>query len=326
MSRSPRVSVVLPVYNGGAYLRGAIDSVLGQTFRDLEVIAVDDGSTDGSSALLDAVDDPRMRVLHQANQGLPAALNRGIALSRGEYVARQDHDDISHSERVAAQVAYLDTHPDCALLGTRADIYHGDRLTGRVHMHPLGDPALRFELLFDNPFVHSSVMIRRCVLDALGGYATDLRRQPPEDYELWSRIARGHRVANLAASLVQYREVPGSFSRARDPFPRLAFLSAENLTACLGPGVHAADVSDLVALMHQHFDAVSPSPSLIRMMAIVRDAAARIDPHRVDAELTAHVDARLALLKRRYLMRGRFVRTLRTAWKTLRHQLRALAE
>ncbi len=131
------------------------------------------------------------------------------------------------------QVEFLDAHPDHALVGTRAEIWVGDKPTGRFHDHPTEDAELRFALLFNNYFVHSSVMMRKAALDEVGVYTTDRSRQPPEDYELWSRIARRFRVANLPERLTIYREVPTSMSReGADPFKeKLILISAENLAA-----------------------------------------------------------------------------------------------
>jgi glycosyltransferase involved in cell wall biosynthesis len=233
---TPLVSVLMPVYNGAADLRRALDTVLGQTFRDFEVIAINDGSKDESAALLDAVDDPRVRVIHQDNMGLAATLNRGLAMARGGLIARQDQDDLSHPERFAKQVAYLNAHPDCILLGTAAEIWVGDEPTERSHDHPTEHALLAFDLLFNNPFVHSSVMMRRDSVLGIGGYTTDKSRQPPEDYELWSRLARKGRVANLPERLLVHREVPQSMSRTGpNPFlDRLVSLSAENLAFANG--------------------------------------------------------------------------------------------
>ena len=207
--------------NGGYDLPQALESILTQSFTDFELIAIDDGSTDETGAYLDSIPDRRVRVIHQESAGLAASLNRGIELARGHYIARQDHDDLADPSRMAKQVAFLRAHPEYALIGTCAEIWAGDTPSGRFHDHPTEDQILRFDLLFNNPFVHSSVMIRKSALDRVGVYTTDPARQPPEDYELWSRIARHYRVANLAERLTVYREVPTSMSRdGPDPFSR----------------------------------------------------------------------------------------------------------
>src|SRR5437016_5309467 len=116
MNPSPLISVVLSVRNGARDLLRAIDCILAQTFADFEFIAINNGSTDETPAILDAVTDPRMRVIHQHDMGLAAALNRGVALARGRYVARQDHDDWSAPTRFEKQVAFMEANPACALI------------------------------------------------------------------------------------------------------------------------------------------------------------------------------------------------------------------
>src|ERR1700688_3986350 len=115
MKTPPQVSVFLSVRNGATDLPKAVDTILSQTFSDFELIAINNGSTDGTAAVLDNLRDPRLRVVHQDDMGLAAALNRGIALARGEYVARQDHDDWAMPTRLEKQVAFLEAHPNHAL-------------------------------------------------------------------------------------------------------------------------------------------------------------------------------------------------------------------
>jgi glycosyltransferase involved in cell wall biosynthesis len=273
------VSVILPVRNGAADLPKAIDTILAQTFTDFELIVVNDGSTDGTAAVLDAIRDPRVRVVHQENAGLARALNCGISLARGRYIARQDHDDWAKPTRLEKQVTFMEANPDCALLGTCAEIWVGDEPTQRVHDFPAEDAALRFELLFHNPFVHSSVMMRRSALDAVGGYSTDRARQPPEDYELWSRLARRYKVANLPERLTIYREVPASASRTGvNPFQeRVVLISAENLAAAVSATELAANHRDIPALIHRAYHRVSPHPDIDAMCRVIERAGAGIE-------------------------------------------------
>ncbi|MBS1227021.1 MAG: glycosyl transferase [Proteobacteria bacterium] len=273
----PSISVILPVYNGAEDVAKSIQTVLTQTFSDFELIVIDDGSKDNSSEVLGEINDPRLRLYRQENIGLAATLNRGIGLARGRYIARQDQDDLSMPTRFAEQFEYMEAHPDCALLGTRAEIWVGDKRSDRNHDHPTVNAALRFELLFNNPFVHSSVMLRKDALDAVGGYSTDKTRQPPEDYELWSRLARGYEVANLSERLLAYREVPASMSRTGpNPFvEKLVLLCAENLAHCVGDGVPTRDMKDIAALTHGALHLLSPSPNLKRMAAIISQAGLR---------------------------------------------------
>jgi glycosyltransferase involved in cell wall biosynthesis len=234
---APLVSVILPVYNGGPYLEEAIQCILTQTYKNVELIIINDGSTDNSVQIIDKFsNDARIRVFNQTNQGLAATLNRGIGLSKGAYIARQDQDDISDPARLEKQVSFMETHPDYGMVGTWASIMVNNTLTTRSHKHPSEPGILTLDLLFDNPFVHSSMMIRKTAFDEVGGYSTDKSRQPPEDYELWSRIVRKYKVANIPEILVVYREVEKSMSRTGpNPFlDHVNQISQENLSWIAG--------------------------------------------------------------------------------------------
>lgn len=229
---SPRVSIILPVYNGAPFLGKSIDSILRQDFSNFELIIINDGSRDDSGAIIESYMDNRIRYLVQDNRGLPATLNRGLELAKGDIIIRQDQDDISLPSRIGLQVQRLDEDNTLGIVGCWADIIDSEGLPdGRVHRHPSELAALRLEILFNTPFVHSAVAIRKRTLMALGGYSTDLQRQPPEDFELWSRLLRIANATNIPEVLVRYREVPGSMSRVmkRDFIERMVRISAENL-------------------------------------------------------------------------------------------------
>ncbi|WP_315831425.1 glycosyltransferase family 2 protein [Bradyrhizobium prioriisuperbiae] len=315
MSPVPDVSVVLSVRNGGADLPKAVATILEQTFANFELIAIDNGSVDQTAQFLDDITDPRLRVYHQADAGLASALNRGISLARGRYVARQDHDDWADRTRLEKQVRFLDRHPEHGLVGTRAEIWIGDHPTGRFHDHPSENGVLRFELLFNNPFVHSSVMMRRTALDQVGVYTTDPARQPPEDYELWSRIARRFRVANLPERLTIYREVPTSMSRAgAHPFrARVIRISAENLAIATGRSAPEQVHVDVATLMQGVPEELSQAADIGQMCEVVTEAASKVFEGqfaREDAEL---VEMRLELLRRRFRFRSPAYRVARAA-------------
>lgn len=326
MKATPVVSVVLSVRNGGRDLPQAIDTILNQTFADFELIAIDNGSADETGPYLDSIADPRVRVFHQADAGLAAALNRGISLARGRYIARQDHDDLADPSRIAKQVAFLESHPDCALVGTRAEIWVGDKPSGRFHDHPTEDEILRFDLLFNNPFVHSSVMMRKSALDHVGVYTTDPARQPPEDYDLWSRIARHHRIANLPERLTVYREVPGSMSRAGEqPFLRkLVVISSENLALASGAQKPEQVHVEMAALVHGADALVSPKPNLQAMYAVLHQAARRIAGGQPSAELLDRVARAQAQLRHRVMQRQPGVARIWRAARAFRGRLRRL--
>lgn len=326
MKTVPDVSVVLSVRNGGVDLPKAVESILAQTFANFELIAINNGSTDETCSYLNSITDRRVRVYHQADAGLAAALNRGISLAQGRYIARQDHDDLADASRIAKQVAFLDANPDYALVGTRAEIWVGDKPSGRFHDHPTEDTALRFSLLFNNYFVHSSVMMRKAALDRVGVYTTDPTRQPPEDYELWSRIARQYRVANLPERLTVYREVPFSMSRAvAQPFlEKLVTISSENLAYATG-SVRAEQVHvDIAALIHGAEARASSKLSVKRMSAVIAEAGRRIGGAEPNPELTesiarvqAQVRRRVLHLRPSYRMAWRAAQKFRGHWRRL---------
>jgi len=199
----PAVSVLMSVHNGAPWLSRAVASVLEQTERDLELIVIDDGSTDASASLLAAVVDPRLRVHRQSRTGLTRALNRALGLASAPLVARLDADDTARPERLARQRAHLDAHPEIGVLGTAARELDEAGREVRVLRPPTGDAALRRALIRANPFVHSSMMVRRALLVQAGGYDETLA--VAQDYELWMRLSARTRLANLDDVLVERR-------------------------------------------------------------------------------------------------------------------------
>ena len=228
-SARPRVSVLLPVHNEECFLGQSVESILRQTESSFELIVVDDGSTDGSRALLErlAATDQRIKLIHQPHKGIVAALNRGIQEVRGRYVARMDADDLAHPERLRLQAGYLDLHPDIGMVGSRVE-YLGD--TGRnrglavfVEWSNSLTESRDIELyrFVETPFVHPSVMFRRELAERLGGY----REGPfPEDYEMWLRwLEGGVRMAKLEETLLSWRERPQRLTRTDSRYSVEAF-------------------------------------------------------------------------------------------------------
>ena len=236
----PEISVILPVYNGADTLERSIESILNQTFSNFELIIINDGSTDRSPELCSKyTDDKRVRIYNQENQGLANTLNRGIKLSRSKFIARQDSDDVSLPDRLAIQLKHMLANPKTVLLGTWSKIFLNNKDTMRRHHHPTQNRSLRLFLYFDNPFVHSSIMMRKDACIAAGGYKADDCYQP-EDYDLWTRMASLGDVENLPFYGLEYHEVPLSISRKHEkPFPLIYqiskryFLSNTNSTQLL---------------------------------------------------------------------------------------------
>jgi len=205
----PLVSVVMPVYNAAATVEEAVRSLLVQTHADLEIIVVDDGSTDGTPDVIAGLRDARIRLLRQEHLGLVGALNAGCTQARGEYIARLDGDDIAAERRIEAQLAFMEHHGEVGLLGTWARVAKEGE-PPRVFAPPSSDAGLRRCLLLDSPFVHSSVMFRRKAYLESGGYPDGLN----EDYRLWIRIAQSWKVAVLPQVLVTHRVYAGSYTRS----------------------------------------------------------------------------------------------------------------
>ncbi len=207
----PRITVLMPVHNGEPYLEASVRSILHQTYSDFEFLVIDDGSTDGTSRILRAYRDPRLRIVENGrNLGVVETLNRGLSISRGEYIARMDCDDESLPERLERQVSFLDAHPEIGVLGTAGELIDEVGKSLGVFRYPLDHEVICFSMHFFNPLAHPSVMIRRNVVLDAGGY---LSREAccwggliPEDYELWWRLSAVTRLANLPDRLFLLRK------------------------------------------------------------------------------------------------------------------------
>jgi len=253
---------------------------------DLELVVVDDGSTDNSLKIATSFSDPRITILELGeNIGLAAALNRGINRARSAIIARHDQDDISAPDRLERQLRFLDVQPELVLVGTWATIVraspNGDwEVTGH-HRHPTTDAQLRLRLLWNNPFVHSSVTFRRDAFEAAGGYGTDPVNSWPEDYDLWSRMMDYGRLANIPYELVTYRETPGGMSHAytdriREGVVRIA---SRNLGRASGRGPDDETVTAVARCLNsQPMSRVGAGASL-RRLSLFSKAVRRTCPH-----------------------------------------------
>jgi glycosyltransferase involved in cell wall biosynthesis len=205
--RVPRVSVVMPVYNGQRYLAASVESILAQTLTDFEFIIVDDGSTDHSLAMLReyAERDGRIRIQSRPNTGISGALNDGLAMARAELIARMDADDVAMPERFERQVAYLDAHPECVALGTSVELIDPAGLPIGVHQSNLLHEDIERQLLKGRggSLYHPSAMMRRRAVEQVGKYRPQYNDS--EDLDLWLRLAEIGRLANLPEPLLKYR-------------------------------------------------------------------------------------------------------------------------
>jgi len=234
----PLISVLLPVYNDARYVCASIESILRQTLPDFELVVINDGSTDDTPELVNQYQDPRIRLIHnERNLGLSPSLNRAIVAARGKYLARQDADDVALPHRFETQLRFLEAHPEISMLGSHACVIDDQGIETETWSYPPPDDInIKWNLLFRNPFIHSSVMMRRSVLDQTGFYAEDPDRALVEDYDLWSRINRVAKSANIEEPLQKYRLNPTSVSvRTRSEQNRqCAAISQRNICWLLG--------------------------------------------------------------------------------------------
>lgn len=202
---SDLISVVMSVHDNERTVGAAIESILQQTYSDLELILVDDGSRDGTFAVLEsyARQDRRLRLIrNDRNRGIAYSLNIGWRGARGELIARMDGDDLSFPERLFEQHAFMKSHPEIAVLGTGVKTVAADGTELGVLLLPENHFDLAKDVYHVTPFIHPTVLMRRNFLESTGGYAEQWRRA--EDSELWIRGVRTHRFHNLQQPLVRY--------------------------------------------------------------------------------------------------------------------------
>ena len=201
----PRVTVVMAVYNAAQFLREAIASVLSQTYRDFELIVVDDASTDDSYALLQTFEDPRIRIIrHPSNLGASASRNDALAAARCEFIAIMDADDVCAPTRLEKQVEFLDAHLPVGLVG--CGVYDNIDASGAVlytSFLPADNQAIQHALMERWCFLHSSIMFRRSLYQAAGGYRTAF--EPAEDHDFVLRMVEHAEARNFGEPLVTYR-------------------------------------------------------------------------------------------------------------------------
>jgi glycosyltransferase involved in cell wall biosynthesis len=216
---TPVVSVIMPTWNGERFLRPAIDSLLNQTFTDFELIVIDDGSTDRTPHILADYKDARLIVLtNEHNLGIAGATNRGLHAARGEYIALQDHDDISLPHRLQTQVEFLDSHSEISLVGSAATLINDDGVPYAEFPLPCEEIDIKWRLLFfGDAFHYSSIMVRHGAMREIGGYGEDPAFRYSEAYDPFSRLAMCYRMANLPDKLLLWRRHPDATSLQNTP-------------------------------------------------------------------------------------------------------------
>src|SRR5258708_9880964 len=202
----PRLSVIMSVYNEASFLADSIESILDQRYTDFEFIIVDDGSTDSSVEIVSHYEksNSRICVIRQENTGLTVALNIALQKASGEYIARMDADDISLPERFATQVAFMDANPEIAIVGSWVELIEDNFLNNKIRTFPADDASIRCHMLFYNPLMHPTIMVRKAIFEQ-----SDLRYDPSfrraQDYDLWERASAHTCFANITRPLLNYR-------------------------------------------------------------------------------------------------------------------------
>lgn len=212
--RSPQVSVIMGVFNGGQFLHEAIQSILNQSYRDFEFLIIDDGSTDQTPNILGSFSDSRIIIeRNPINIGLTKSLNKALQKARGKYISRQDADDISFPDRLARQVAFLDSYPECSMAGSHAALIdeHG---TDIGTIEPSTDTQeINTQLIKFNLFIHGAITARKSAIIDVGGYRDKFTYA--QDYDLWLRMHQRYLLANLPESLYCLRRLSHSISMTR---------------------------------------------------------------------------------------------------------------
>lgn len=256
---TPRVSVIMPVYNAGHALRPAVASVLGQTMPDFELIIVDDASTDGSTAFLDEYEDARIRVVrNDANRGPAVSRNRAIQNARAPYVAIADGDDLSAPMRLAAQVRFLDANSDVDLVAGACERFTGHGQSLGVSTPLTSHIGITMALRYGSSLTHSSVTMKRDAALSVGGYRTEW--DGVEDFEIYTRLAlAGSRLSSLSDVVVAYRVAESGLTHS---FPGRATALAKVVRADFRRSHEIPPLSALIRSLRSEPTGLGESPRL----------------------------------------------------------------
>lgn len=219
----PFISVILPVFNAESYIFDSINSILSQTYKDFELIIINDGSTDSSESIIQSFNDERIKYYrNDKNRGLIYTLNRGLTLANGEYIARMDADDICTPTRFEVQLSFLQDHVDIGVVGAEATIFQGQykdypqNKCGYFHK-PKTDEEIKAKLFVDNPIIHPTVLMRKEVLEKTNGYNRNFYQV--EDLALWIDLSQYTKFYNISRPLINYRISLGSETKLSQEDP-----------------------------------------------------------------------------------------------------------
>jgi hypothetical protein len=260
----------MPAYNAEGYVSLAVASILGQSLTDFELIVVDDASTDSTATIVKAFGDARIvYVRTRGRSGAGGARNMGLGLARGEYVAFLDADDLAYPERLATQVAYMDSQPRIALLGAGYDVISSAGTVLTTLTEPSGTGSVRLRMLFDNVIATSLAFARRDMLLDAGPF--DERLPVGEDHDMWARVASRHAIARMADVLGAYREhTAGTYGGCRTGADEIrAGVASRALESCLGLEVSAETAMILASASTCSDPAVEDSVVAVALLEVI---------------------------------------------------------
>lgn len=244
----PKISVILPIYNGEQTLKQTLKSLICQRFDDFDIVAVNDGSMDKTADILDegAAKHTQIQIVHKPHTGLIDTLNVGLSASNSPYIARCDADDVMHPDRLRLQAAYLDSHPDIAVVSSRIQCYPRPHIaTGfRIYEHWLNSlttpDTIARDMFVESPIVHPSILARKSAIDAVGQYC---EFDWAEDYDLWLRLhLSGFQFAKLPQTLHYWRETNNRLTRQDGRYSTANFLKAKTHYLIQGPLASHSDI------------------------------------------------------------------------------------
>jgi GT2 family glycosyltransferase len=315
----PSVSVVVTVHDGEQFITKTVESVLTQSFEDLELVVVDDGSADATPEILAgyAADDRRVRIHRQPRAGVCAARNRGIEVCRAPLIAFLDGDDVATRDRLGAQLRFLDENGDVALVGGQYELIDAQGRTFAKAQPPRGDAEIREVLRSGNPFLHSAVTVRKRVVQETGGY----RRQfvAAQDLDLWLRVAERTRLANLPQTVVSYRIHDTQTSVAKIEMQATmavaARLSARRREEGLGDPIDHTETIDEEKLISQGVAREQIDSEVVQAATWIAKTASRAGYEETSREL-------LSIARRRARASSRPGPLLATVWRAQAKRLR----
>ena len=276
---APQVTVLMPVYNGLAYLKPAIESVLSQTFTDFEFLIVDDASTDESVKCIRSYDDPRIRlVINESNLGQAGSLNEGLQLALGTYIARLDQDDVCLPERLEKQTAFLDGRPDVAIVSTwehTIDSQGRKVKSWQSILRNYGD-FLGTLLVAKCPVWHPSVMFRHQIIVGLGGY--DRSFAPADDFDLWSKLAAARYNAAFVPEFLVLQRIHNGRQSVKSETIQLQNTrrSHDNLISAFCSSPEAIKVAELLRLEDKFWSPALSKAQLGDVLHALKDMLANI--------------------------------------------------